>query len=234
MCASSLRPNAAVVTGRRSPNMLYAETARVLRGRRDVPPRGCGGLRQDRVARGRARGRPQAGDDERMTLWCGPGRARARPGRGRVPPRRRRRAAAVRLRGDGRARPPLHAAGLLDDDELAEAESRLRGDRDGRRDRARGRGRPHRDRAAARRRRAGRSTPGRSRNDQVAAAFRLYVADASRRGAGRDRRARRRRCSTAPRPRRRRRCRATPTCSGLSRSRSATTCSRGSRCSSAT
>ena len=123
----------------------------------------------------------------------------------------------------------LHAAGLLDDDERPR---RSRGSPRSRRwrDRARGRGRPHGDRAPARRRRR-KIHAGRSRNDQVAAAFRLYVADA----AGEARAAiapLAARFSTARRRTPRRRCRATRTSSGRSRSRSGTTCSRGSRCSS--
>ena len=59
-----LRPNAAVVTGRRSPHMLYAETARVLRHRRDVPARGCRGVHQDLLAGGRAGGGPRPGEDK--------------------------------------------------------------------------------------------------------------------------------------------------------------------------
>ena len=45
--------------------------ARLVRNRRDVSPRGRRGLRQDRVARARARGSPQAGEDRGMTLWAG-------------------------------------------------------------------------------------------------------------------------------------------------------------------
>ena len=91
----------------------------------------------------------------------------------------------------------LHAAGLLDDGELAEAESRLA-------EIATGGGIEPEDEdvhTAIERLlgEVGRKIhAGRSRNDQVAAAFRLYVADCGRRGAGGDRHARRR----AARPRR--------------------------------
>ena len=68
----------------------------------------------------------------------------------------------------------------------------------------------------------------RSRNDQVAAAFRLYVSDASAE-AVEDSRVRQ--FSTAPTRRQRRRCPATRTYSARSRSRSATTYSPGRRCS---
>ena len=90
--------------GRRSPNALYAEDARVVRRRRDVPARGGRGLRPDRGARDRAGRRPRAEGSAGMTLWAGTRRgARSRPRWG-VPPRRRRRAPPVRLRGDARPR----------------------------------------------------------------------------------------------------------------------------------
>ena len=117
---------------------------------------------------------------------------------------------------------------------------RARGGRgDARRDRRRGRRPEDEDVHSAIERQLGdvgrKIHAGRSRNDQVAAALRLYVADACARG----RRARFARfVRDDPRPRRgarpRRRCPATRTCSARSPSRSATTCSRGSRCSSAT
>ena len=74
---------------------------------------------------------------------------------------------------------------------------------------------------------------GRSRNDQVAAAVRLYVGDASAEAtAGIARLTETMLDARSARPRRR--CPATRTCSARSRSRSGITCTRGSRCSSAT
>ena len=107
----------------------------------------------------------------------------------------------------------LHAAGILDDAELAEVRETL----------------SHLDTVdpaaedvhsfiEAELGEVGRKIhAGRSRNDQVAAAFRLYVARRVRgRGCG-ARRVRRARSSTAPAKRRTRRCRATRTCSARSR-----------------
>ena len=111
-------------------------------------------------------------------MWAGTSRRRARSSRLGVPPRRRRGAPAVRLRGDARStpsgsRPPGSSrprssprsrrrcartppSGVVDesDEDVHSAIERLLGD-------------------------VGRKIhAGRSRNDQVAAAFRLYVADA--------------------------------------------------------
>ena len=120
-----LRPNAAVVTGRRSPHMLYAEQLASYGTGRDLPARRGRGLHQDLLPGGRAGSRPRAGEDQGMTLWAG------RVGRELDP------AVAAFLRGDDAELLPydceataiharrLHAAGILDDAELAEAESRL-------------------------------------------------------------------------------------------------------------
>ena len=232
-----LRPNAAVVTGRLSPHMLYAEKLASY-GTGETFPHGAAqgfieiSSLEVELAAARARAKT-----ERMTLWGG------RVGRPLDP------AVSEFLRADDAELLPydceatavharrLHAAGLLDDGELEEVEQRLR-------------------ELAARRQvtvcylaPTRTSTPrierllgdvgrkihaGRSRNDQVAAAFRLYVADAcveARRG---HRLASPASCSTAPRPTPRRRCPATRTSSARSPSPSAITCSRGWRCSSAT
>ena len=184
-----LRPNAAVVTGRRSPHMLYAEQLASYGAGETFPARGRRGLHQDRVARGGAGRRPRARRRPRHDALERAGRPPARPGRRRLPARRRRRAAPVRLRGDRRARAAsprrrparrrrarrggarlaeIAAGGGIEpeDEDVHTAIERLLGD-------------------------VGRKIhAGRSRNDQVAAAFRLYVADAAARGAGGDRGAR--------------------------------------------
>ena len=99
-----LRPGAAVVTGRRSEHALYAEHARVVRRRRDVPARGGGGLHPASPrSRSSSPPRASAGCDARVTLWAGRvGDARSPEVVG-VPARGRRRAAPVRLRGDARS-----------------------------------------------------------------------------------------------------------------------------------
>ena len=102
----SLRPNAAVVTGRRSPNMLYAEKLASYGAGETFPHAAAEGFVKIVVARGRARGCPQAGDDERMTLWSGRVGRALDPAVAAFLARRRRRAAAVRLRGDRGARAP--------------------------------------------------------------------------------------------------------------------------------
>ena len=110
----------------------------------------------------------------------------------------------------------LHAAGLLDDAELAEAEARLARDRAP----AAGIEPDDEDVHSAIERLLGdvgrKIHAGRSRNDQVAAAFRLYVADACAEARAAIA-AFAASCSTAPRPTRRRRCPATRTCSARSR-----------------
>ncbi len=107
----------------------------------------------------------------------------------------------------------LHAGGILDDAELAEATERLAAieeidpsDEDVHSSIERQLGSIGRKIHA-----------GRSRNDQVAAAFRLYVADACADAERRADAVRARDCSNVPRPRRRRRCRGTRTCSARSR-----------------
>ena len=127
----------------------------------------------------------------------------------------------------------LHGAGLLSDDELAEVEERLAGIA---LDPA-GYLAEDEDVHSAIERQLGdvgrKIHAGRSRNDQVAAAFRLYVLDAC---AEARREIEALALVVLPSPRRRRtRCSpATPTSSGASRSPSATICSPGPRCSIAT
>ena len=162
-----------------------------------------------------------------------PGRARARPGRGCVPPRRRRRAAAVRLRGDRSAR----AAGCTPPgcSTTASWPRRSRGSRRSRR----AAGSSPRTRTSTPRssvcsaRSAGRST----RAGRATTRWRRRSGSTWPTAAARGARPRSPRwpacSSTSPRRRPRRRCPATPTCSAPSPSRSGTTCWRGSRCSSA-
>ncbi len=107
----------------------------------------------------------------------------------------------------------LHAAGILDDAELAEVTEKLAAIEEIAED--------DEDVHSSIERQLGevgrKIHAGRSRNDQVAAAFRLYVARRVRRGGCGARRLRAR----DPRPRRgrgrRRRCPGTPICSGRSR-----------------
>ena len=172
-----LRPNAAVVTGRRSPHMLYAETLASYGTGETFPHAAAEGFikissLEVELAAARARAKIEG-----MTLWGG------RVGRPLDP------AVSAFLRADDAELLPydcqatavharrLHARRPADDDELADAETRLP-------EIAAGGGiEPEdedvhtRDRAAARRGGA-KIHAGRSRNDQVAAAFRLYVEDA--------------------------------------------------------
>ena len=149
-----LRPNAAVVTGRRSPHMIYADRARVLRDRRDVPARRSRGVHPHLVARDRIARRARAREDRRVTTWQGRVEAALDPDVWRF------------LRVDDAELLPydceataeharrLAAAGLLTEEELDEVESRLAEiaqDPDGYLEI--GRGRPLRDRASPRRRR---------------------------------------------------------------------------------
>ena len=105
-------------------------------------------------------------------------RGLARSGRLALPARGRRGAPAVRLRGDGRARAPAGSGGILTASELDEVERRLAEiaqDPEGYLD-------SDEDVHSAIERLLGdvgrKIHAGRSRNDQVAAAFRLYVLDA--------------------------------------------------------
>ena len=160
------------------------DRARLVRHRRDVPARRRRGLHPHLVARDRAARRASARRQQGIIAACddaGQGRVeeRPRPRRVALPPRRRRRAPPVRLRGDRRARahgsrrpgcsPTTSSTrpsrgwreiaqdpdGYLESDEdVHSAIERLLGD-------------------------VGRKIhAGRSRNDQVAAAFRMYVLDA--------------------------------------------------------
>ena len=169
-------------TGRRSRARALRRAARVVRGR----------ARPSRTRRPRASSRSQSLESELVAARARPARPRPPgmtrlvrdgssdgldPAVDRVPPRRRRRAAPVRLRGDGRARrrgsrrpgsahgrrarggsrrrsPAPRVPMLPEDEDVHSAIERKLGE------------------SAARSTRAG------SRNDQVAAAFRLYVADA--------------------------------------------------------
>ena len=172
-----LRPNAAVVTGRRSPHMLYAEQLASYGTGETFPHAAAEGFikissLEVELAAARARAKTEG-----MTLWAG------RVGRELDP------AVAAFLRADDAELLPydceataiharrLHAAGILDDAELAEAEARLA-------EIATGGGIEPEDEdvhSAIERLlgEVGRKIhAGRSRNDQVAAAFRLYVADA--------------------------------------------------------
>ena len=158
--------------------------------------------------------RPSRGRESRDDPLVGPRRRLARPGRVGVPARRRRASCSpttARRRVQHAQR--LHAAGLLSDDELAEAESTLAEiaqDPDGYLA-------EDEDVHSAIERQLGgvgrKIHAGRSRNDQVAAAFRLYVARRVRRGARGDRRARARRARRSPRQRPTRSCPATRTSS---------------------
>ncbi len=125
----------------------------------------------------------------------------------------------------------LHAAGLLDDGELAEVRDTL-----GSLDEVDG---DDEDVHSAIERLLGevgrKIHAGRSRNDQVAAAFRLYVADACREASTlRSRPSRVPILERAAEEADDAACPATRTCSARSPSPSAITCSPGSRCSSAT
>ena len=173
-----LRPNAAVVTGRRSPHMIYASRARVLRDRRDLPARRSRGVHPHLFARDRIACRARAREDRRVTTWQGRVEASLDPDVWRF------------LRVDDAELLPydceataeharrLAAAGLLTEEELDEVESRLAEiaqDPDGYLD-------SDEDVHSAIERLLGdvgrKIHAGRSRNDQVAAAFRMYVLDA--------------------------------------------------------
>ena len=187
------------------------------------------GAQRDRVHRRRP-DRPARGEDQRHHRRAADARAssggrcdargpdasatRARAGGVGVPARRRRRAAAVRPAGDAAARA---APARRRDPRRRRAR---RGDRAARGDR-RDRRPTDEDVHSSIERQLGevgrKIHAGRSRNDQVAAAFRLYVVDACARGGRRARARSRTRCSSAPPRRRRRRCRATRTCSARSR-----------------
>ena len=229
----SLRPNAAVVTGRRSPNMLYAEKLASYGAGETFSTR----LRRvsSRSRRSRSSSRLPASGQQRThdpLVQPGPG-ARST----RLWPRLSAATTPKLLPSDYEAtalpagRRP--AAGLLDDGELAEAESRLAAIATG------GGIEPEdEDVHTAIERLLGevgrKIHAGRSRNDQVAAAFRLYVADAAgeARAAMAEGPARR-----ASRPRRGGGRDADaglhPPATGPAGPRSGTTCWRGSRCSSA-
>ena len=75
-----LRPNAAVVTGRRSPHLLYAAELASYGAGRDLPARGRRGVHQDLLSRDRtARGqgaRDEPGIIRRVTTWAGESRER--------------------------------------------------------------------------------------------------------------------------------------------------------------
>ena len=66
-----LRPNAAVVTGRRSPHMLYAEKLSSYGDGRDVPARRRRGLHPDLVARDRIARGARTREDRDVTTWAG-------------------------------------------------------------------------------------------------------------------------------------------------------------------
>ena len=195
-----LAAGAAIVTGRRSEYALYAETLASYGDGRDVPARGGRGLHPDHRARDRARGgaRQQEGRGGVTAL------VRASVGDGLAP-----RGLGVPPGDDAELLPydceatPLHAERLARRRASSPTRSSTRrGARSsGSRERASSaerRGRPLGDRAPLGQ--VGRKIhAGRSRNDQVAAAFRLYVADACARGGRGDRGARRAPCSTSPR-----------------------------------
>ncbi len=177
-----LRPNAAVVTGRRSPHTLYASRPRVLWHGRDVPARGGGGLHPDLGPRDRAPRRPGTFRDQgiirRVATWSGRVESALDPDVWRF------------LRVDDAELLPydceataqharrLAAAKFLTEEELEEVESRLAEiaqEPEGYLD-------SDEDVHSAIERLLGevgrKIHAGRSRNDQVAAAFRLYVLDA--------------------------------------------------------
>ena len=234
-CGSRCGRASAIVNGRRSPNALYAETLASYGAGETFPHEAAEGYIRIVVARDRAARGARAGEGGRLTLWSG-----------RVARRSRRRSGTSCAREDAELLPydceataqharRLHAAGPAARDEELErgrrAAATIAGD-------GRGRVDADEDVHSAIERQLGevgrKIHAGRSRNDQVAAAFRLYVVDAcaeAREGIERLARAvldlAEAEADTlmpglhAPPARR-------------SRSRSATTCSRGSRCSTAT
>ena len=148
-----LRPNAAVVTGRRSDTMLYAEQLASYGTGETFPHQAAAGFIEISAARDRVGSSAGTRQDAGVSLWA----ARVE---GSLDP-----AVWEFLRGDDaellfydceataeHAR-RLHDAGILTADELEEAELTPRPDRHRRSDRRRRRGRPHGDRAPARRRR---------------------------------------------------------------------------------
>ena len=218
-----------------------AQRDRVHRGRPHRPARGAD-QRHRRLAPDARRAappaaRPAAAPVRPLELGRDPlggtGRRGPRPRGVGVPARRRRRAAAVRLRRRRCCtRERLHAAGSSTTTSSPSVETRLAAIA------RRGELSPEdEDVHSSIERQLGevgrKIHAGRSRNDQVAAAFRLYVADACAEADARSQRFAHA-ILDAPGARRHAACPATRTCSARSPSRSATTCSRGSRCSSAT
>ena len=174
-----LRAGAAAVTGRRSPQALYAETLASYGAGETFPHAGRRGLRPDRGARGGAGRGPRAEGGCGLTLWASRVETDLAP------------EVAGFLRADDAELLPydceatllharrLHGAELLTDAELREVEARLAT--------IRGEGylfvATDEDIHSTLERLLGpvgrKIHAGRSRNDQVAAALRLYVADAA-------------------------------------------------------
>ena len=211
-----LRPNAAVVTGRRSPNMLYAETLASYGTGETFPHAAAEGFIRIASLGGASSQPPARGEDRGMTLWAGRVGRALDPAVCGVPPRA---TTPSSCRTTARRRPctrgRLHAAGLLDDGrarrggELGSPRSPLSA------------GSSPRTRTSTSRssgcsaRSGGRSTPADRATTRSlprsGSTSPTHAPRRARRSAGS-----RARCSTAPRPRRRRRCRATRTSSAPS------------------
>ena len=178
LVASARAPQSS--TGRRSDHALYSESLASYGDRRDLSSRRGGRFHRDRGAGDRARCRTET-EAGRMTLWSGRVGTDVAPEVWGLPARRRRRLLPYDCLGDARStHVASHAGGLLDRRGARRRRAAARLDRAPR-------GARLTTRTSTRRSSASwavgrRIHAGRSRNDQVAAALRLYVADACRGG----------------------------------------------------
>ena len=151
-CGSTLQPGRPWSSGRRSEHALYAESLASYGDGRDLPPRGGGGIHHARGPRDGARGGSRGQEDgARMTLWSARVDGTLSPEVREFLQARRRRAAALRLRGDAAPRAPAprgRAALRRGARTRSPSGSRRSSYEPGRR------GRAHADRAQARRGRA--------------------------------------------------------------------------------